>query len=174
MEVLGGDGEEVRVVVRVGLIQVAIDHIQGGRQIVGRGPDGVPAARLGQQVEQGAHRVHQQLFGQQSQHAPPHGVVLLVAQIIKLVRGDGGALAAEGAAQQKVGGHPVIVAGLYHKGQTRLPDAVFIVRQQRLGDAQHPRGGALTDPLLLSQQGQGAGKFFVHKQSPQKFAIHLV
>ena len=133
------------------------------------GADGLPAARLGQQVEQYADGVDQQLFRQEGQDAPAQRVVLLVAQVIQLLRGDGSALAAEGAAQQKVGGHPVVVAGLYHKGQTRLPDAVFIVRQKRLGDAQHPRGSALTDPLLLPQQAQCAGKISRHSLSPVLF-----
>ena len=61
---------------------------------------------------------------------PPHGVVLLVADVIELLSADGGAVPGEGPAQQVIGGHPVVVAGLDHEGQARLPDAVFVVGQQ--------------------------------------------
>ena len=63
------------------------------------------------------------------------------------------------AAQDEVRGDVVVVAGLHHEGQARLPDAVLIVAQQRLGDAQVRRRRALGDAPLLPQQGQGTGKF---------------
>ena len=160
-ELPGRDGEKVRVVGRVGLIQAAEHLIDSGGQVVGGGADGLPAAGLAQQVEEHAHRVHQQLFGQQGQYAAPHGVVLLIAQVIELLRGNGGAVPGEGAAQEKVGGDPIIVTGPDHEGQAGLPDAVLIVGQQGLGDAQGTRCGALADPPLLPQQGEGAGKFCI-------------
>ena len=41
-------------------------------------------------------------------------------------------LPGEGAAQDEVGGHAVIVAGPDNKGQSRLPDAVFIGGEEGL------------------------------------------
>ena len=173
-ELPGRDGEKVRVVGRVGLIQAAEHLIDSGGQVVGGGADGLPAAGLAQQVEEHAHRVHQQFFGQQGQHRPPHGVVLLIADVIELLGADGGAVPGEGPAQQVVGGHPVVVAGLDHEGQARLPDAVFVVGQQGLGDTQDSGGGALADPFFLPQKGQGAGKFCVQISHLKRKSIHLV
>lgn len=91
------------------------------------GLDGLPAARLAQQTEEDADGVDQQLFAQQGQHAPLNRVVLLVADIVELLGGDGSAVSGQGAAQQKIGGHTVVVAGLHHKNKAGLPDAVFVV-----------------------------------------------
>ena len=168
LEIPVGDGEKVGVVGGVSLVQPAVQLVHGGGQVVGGGLDGLAAARLGQQVKEDADGVDQQLLGQQGQHAPPHGVVLLIAEVVELLGGDGGAVAAQGPAQQEIGGHAVVVAGFDHEGETGLPDAVLIVAEQSLGDAQGAGGGALADPLLLPQQGERAGKFFVHKRSPQK------
>ena len=65
-------------------------------------------------------------------------------------------------AQQIVRRHMVIVAHPGHEGQARLPDAVFIVAQQRLADAQLRRRLPLGHALLLPQQAQGAGKISCH------------
>ena len=159
LEVGGGDGEEGGVVVRVGLIEPAVDLVDGGGEIVGGRLHRLAAARPGQQVKEHPDGVDQQLLAQKGQHAPLQGVVLLLAQVIQLLRGDGGAVPAEGAAQEKVGGHAVVVAGLHHEGQAGLPDAVLIVAEQGLGNTQLTGGGALADALLPAEQGEGAGKF---------------
>lgn len=70
------------------------------------------------------------------------------------------------ATQQIVGGYLVIVTGPDHKGQARLPDAVFIVGQQRLGDLQRLGGLALADAFFMAQLGQGPGKACVHTIPP--------
>ena len=67
-----------------------------------------------------------------------------------------------GAAQEKVGGHAVVVAGLYHKGEARLTDTVFIVAEQRLGDSQVLGRRALGDALFPAAAGRGNGKIGTH------------
>ena len=64
---VGGYGKKVRVVGWIGLIQPAVHFIDRPGQIVGAGADGLPATRLGQQVEQYADGVDQQLFRQEGQ-----------------------------------------------------------------------------------------------------------
>ena len=56
----------------------------------------------------------------------------------------------------------VIVAGLFHKGKARLADAVFVMGQQRLRNAELFGSLALGDALFLPQQGKGAGKVSIH------------
>ena len=68
-------------------------------------------------------RIDQQLFGQQSQHGAPHGVVLFIADVVELLGSDGGAVPGQGPAQQIVGGHLVVLAdqSKFFKGRTSLP-----------------------------------------------------
>ena len=169
-----GDGEKVRIVGGGGVVQVAVHLVQGGGQIVRRRPDGLPAAGLAQQVKEHPDRIDQQLFGQQSQHGAPHGVVLFIADVVELLGSDGGAVPGQGPAQQIVGGDAVVVAGLDHEGQPRLPDPVLIVGQQGLRNAQYAGGGALADALFLPQQRQGAGKFCVQISHLIPESIHFV
>ena len=103
LEMPGRDGEKVRVVVRVGVVEPAVHDIHRRGQIARGGLDGLPAARFAQQAEEHTNGVHQQLFAQQGQHAPLQRVVLLVAKIVQLIGGDGGAVSGEGAAQEEVG-----------------------------------------------------------------------
>ena len=56
----------------------------------------------------------------------------------------------------------VEVTGLDHKVQARFPDAVFIVGEQGLGDAQFLGHLPLGKTPLLAEQGQGTGKIRVH------------
>src|SRR5699024_8105240 len=117
--------------------QVAEENVHRGGQVVGGGPDGVFVVQLTQQVKEHTHRVDHQLLGQRGHHRALEHVVRLGGGIEKRVRvQNGGAVPAQGAAQQKVRRYIVKIAGPHHKGQTRLPHAVFIVRQQRLGNAQ--------------------------------------
>src|SRR5699024_11404152 len=92
-------------------------------------------------------------------------VVLLGGVVVQLPGGDGGAVPGEGAAQQEVGGHVVVVAGLDDKGQARLAHAVLIVGEQRLADAQLLGGRALGDALLLAEQGEAAGEIGTHEHT---------
>lgn len=119
------------------------------------------AAGLPQQVEEHSHRVHQQLLGQQGQHRAPHRIVFLFADVVEFLSSNGGAIPGQGAAQQVIGRHTIIITGLDHKRQTGLTDAVFVVRHKGLRDTQLRSGCALTDSFFLTQQGQGTGKFCV-------------
>lgn len=73
------------------------------------------AAGLPQQVEEHSHRVHQQLLGQQGQHRAPHGIIFLFADVVELLSSNGGSIPGQGAAQQVIGGHAIIITGLDHK-----------------------------------------------------------
>ena len=95
----GRDGEKVGVIAGTGLIEAAVDLIDPGGEVVGAGLDGLPVAGFGQQVEQSADGVHQQLFAEHGQYAPFQGIALLIAEIVELLGGDGGTVPAEGTAQ---------------------------------------------------------------------------
>ena len=73
-----------------------------------------------------------------------------------------GGLLGEAPAQQVVRRHVVVVAGPGDKIEPRLPDAVFVVTEQRLADPQ--RGGRLplADALFLPEQGQDTRKIGLH------------
>ena len=71
--------------------------------------------------------------------------------------------------RQIVCGDMIVVADLGHKGKARLPDAVFIVAQKRLRDAEVGSRLALGDLFLLPQQGQSARKISVHARFSSSF-----
>ena len=79
------------------------------------------------------------------------------------------AVAVERAAEQIVRRDVIVVARLLHKGEARLADAVFIVAQKRLRDAEVGSRLALGDLFLLPQQGQGARKISVHARFSSSF-----
>ena len=56
----------------------------------------------------------------------------------------------------------VVIARLFDERKPRLADAVFVVGQQRLRNAELFGSLALGDALLLPQQGKGAGKVSIH------------
>ena len=68
----------------------------------------------------------------------------------------------ERAPEQIVRRDVVVIARLLDERKPRLADAVFIVGQKRLRNAELFRGLALGDPLFLPQQGKGAGKVSIH------------
>ena len=98
----------------------------GRRRASPSGGDGRPVAALAQQVEQHAGGVHHQLLLQRGQNAALQRP-LFVAGVVQLRRLDDGAVPGVGAPQQEVRRHMVEVAGPRHEGETRLPDAVFIM-----------------------------------------------
>ena len=105
---------------------------------------------------------------QSRQNTAPEAA-LLTAGVVHVLRLDDGAVPVQSAAQQEIRRHVVVGAGLHHKGKARLPDAVFIVAQQGLADAQLPGRLPLGDALLLPQQAQCAGKISRHSLSPVLF-----
>ena len=89
---------------------------------------------------------------QRGQHAALEHVAL-VRRGEDLLLGEHVALSGQRTAQDEVGGDVVIVARPHHEGKTRFPDAVFVVAQQGLGDAQVCGGRPLGHAALLPQQG---------------------
>ena len=134
-----------------------VELVDGAAQVGGGGINDGFIPQLAQQLEEDPHRAGEELALQGGQDAAPEGALGLGGVQDVLFR-QHIPLPGEGAAQDEVGGHAVIVAGPDNKGQSRLPDAVFIVGEEGLGDAQLPGGQALADALFLPQQGQGAGK----------------
>ena len=142
-------------------IQLPQQQVQRAAEIISRGGDGAAAAHLAQQVKEDVGRVHHQLLLQGGHDAAPQ-IALFVRGVVQVVRHDDGAVPTQGAPQQIVRRNMIIVARLHHKRKPRLADAVFIVAQQRLGNAQLRRRLALGDAPLLPQQAQRAGKISCH------------
>ena len=159
-------GEKV-LIAAAAAVQVPQQRVQRRAEIVPGGGDGRPVAALAQQVEQHTGGVHHQLLLQRGQNAALQRP-LFIAGVVQLRRLDDGAVPGVGAPQQKVRRHMVEVAGPRHEGETRLPDAVFVVAQQRLTDVQRRRRLPLADPLLLPQQAQRSGKICCHLSHPVK------
>ena len=87
---------------------------------------------------------------------------LFIARIVERFGVDHAAVAIERAPEQIVRRDVVVIARLFDEREPRLADAVFIVGQKRLRNAELFRGLALGDPLFLPQQGKGAGKVSIH------------
>ena len=162
--VSGGHGEEV-LVAAAPAIQLPQQAVQRPAEIVPGGGDSLPAAGFAQLVKQDPCGVHHQLFLQGGHDAAPQAA-LFAGGVVHVPGLDDGPVPAQGPAQQIVRRHVVIVARPGHEGQARLPDAVFIVAQQGLADAQLRRRLPLGNALLLPQQAQRAGKISCHSLSP--------
>ena len=152
---------EVALVAAGRPVQGPEELIEGAAQIGPRLIRRRPAAQLAQQVKEDAGRVHHQLLLELGHDAAPQ-ILPALAGVGQLLRLDDGPVPAEGAAQHVVRRHVVVVAGLGHKGQTRLPNAVLIVAEQGLTDAQVRRRLPLAYALLLPQQGQDPRKIRLH------------
>ena len=97
------------------------------------------------------------LFGQGGDYRALHHVVPLIGHIVQGVCvQNGGAVPAEGASQQEVGGYIIKIAGFYHKHQAGLTGSVLVVGKQCLGYTQRLGGLPLRNTLLLPQQGEGS------------------
>ena len=131
-------------------------------EIVPGGSNRAAAAHLAQQVKENIGGVHHQLLLQGGHDAAPE-VALFVRGVVQVVSHYDGPIPAQGAAQQIIRRHMVIVARLHHKGKTRLTDAVFIMAQQGLRNAQLGCRLALGNAPLLPQQAQGPGKISRHR-----------
>ena len=168
----GGEGRRVEreegVLPARGAVQRTVERIDRRAEILSRRGDGLTAIRLAEQLEEQVDGVHQQLLLQRSGDAAAQGA-LLVARVVQLVGVDHAAVAVERAAEQIVRGDVIVVARLLHKGESRLADAVFIVAQKRLRDAEVGSRLALGDLFLLPQQGQGARKISVHARFSSSF-----
>ena len=134
-----------------------VELVDGAAKVGGGGVDKRFVPHLAQKLKKDPHRAGEELALKGGQNAAPEGAFRLGGVQDVLLR-QHVPLPGEGAAQDEVGGHAVVVAGPDDKAEARLPDAVFIMGQEGLGDAQFPGGGPLADALLLPQQGQGAGK----------------
>jgi hypothetical protein len=167
IEVHAVHGEEILVAAAPPVV-VPQQGIQRRTEIVAGGGDGRPVAALAQQVEQHAGGVHHQLFLQGGQDTALQRS-LFVAGVIQLRRLDDGPVAGAGAPQQKVRRHVIEVAGPGHEGQSGLADAIFVVAQQRLTDAQCRSGLPLADAHLLPQQAQRSGKIRCQFSHPVYF-----
>src|SRR5699024_1972509 len=91
----------------------------------------------------------------------------------ELLRLDHRAVPGQGAAQQVVRRHVVVVAGPGDKGQPRLPDPVFIVAEEGLADPQLSRRLPLADALLLAEKAQHPRKILVHIPLVSPFSVSL-
>ena len=168
----GGEGRRVEreegVLPARGAVQRTVERIDRRAEILSRRGDGLTAIRLAEQLEEQVDGVHQQLLLQRSGDAAAQGA-LLVARVVQLVGVDHAAVAVERAAEQIVRGDMIVVARLLHKGEARLADAVFIVAQKCLRDAEVGSRLALGDLFLLPQQGQGARKISIHARFSSSF-----
>ena len=139
-------------------VELAVQQVDLAAQAVRRRVDGGLVPQLTQQAEENAAGTGEKLAPEGGQHAALQYVARL-CHVQYFLRRQHTAVPGQGAAQHVVGGDVVIVAGLYHKGQAWLPDAVFIVAQQSLGDSQVRGGHPLGNAPLLPQQGERSGKF---------------
>ena len=153
----GRDGEKVLVLGAAGPEQIAKNVVNGSGQIFRGGFGGAFGTGFAQQVKENAQRVDQQLFVQGGHDAAVQHIVLFSGSVVEFVGGDnGGAVLGQRAPQKKVGRDVVVITGAGHKGKTRFPDAVFIMRQQRLADAQILGCRPLGNALFLAEERKTA------------------
>ena len=109
-------------------------------------------------------RIGDELFVEHRQYDSRTHHIFLAAHIRlgDLVHRKGGAVPVGGAPQQIVAGDAVEVGALDQEAQSALPDPIFVVGEQRLGDPQFSRGLFLADILFFAQQSDHTGKLGFH------------
>ena len=142
-------------------MQRAVELVERAAKVASCRRDERAVVRLAQQLEEDARGVDEHLLLQRGGDAAAQRA-LFIARIVERFGVDYAAVAIERAPEQIVRRDVVVIARLFDEREPRLADAVFIVGQKRLRNAELFRGLALGDPLFLPQQGKGAGKVSIH------------
>ena len=119
-----------------------------------------------QLVVQDIQAVGDELFVESGQHAAAEHAVLCAFGAGDILHRKGETASVRAAAQQVIAGNAVIISHAHHKFKPAFADAFFVVRQQRLGNAQIFGGLLLRHALFFAQKRDDPAEIRYHYRIP--------